>query len=424
MNKFINNIKNKFGETSSHLFKTFFVYGFIALTIIIIKILIARLYGQEELGIFTYFFSIVSLVFLFTSFNFPEAIAQIIVKEPSKLKSLLKNFFPLVILTTVIFTILTLIIIYNTRLNPSLPYFGIAIAAYIIFHTFFYTTYSILRGFKKFANASFYYLINRIIFIVFIIIAFLLSAKFITVLISMGLSLLIAALISLPKIRKLIRRHYQESIKINLKRFIYLSFSLLLMQVGLHSLRFLSEIIIGRLVDFNSLGLYSAYSSITNVIRLIAYVFPVVVLPMAVISKYKIKKSLEKILTMLIPFAVIVLFAAHILVPILYGQQYKTTYLPLALVISSTLLVIYADFNSVFVGENKFSKSYLKIISIDFFLSLIINTALNIYFIVKIGIIGAPIATAITIILKIILNNYGIRKLRLKNRQKETIPNT
>jgi O-antigen/teichoic acid export membrane protein len=408
---YLKKLKNKLGETSTHLFKTFFVYGFIALTMIIIKVLIARLYGQEELGIFTYFFSLVSFIFLFTSFGLPEAITQTIVKEPSKLKSVLKYFFPLVLLTTAFFTTLTLIITYFTNLNPSIPYFGIAFVVYLIFYTLFHTTYSILRGFKKFVDASIYSLISRIFFIAFIITAFLLSMKFIYVLLGLSLALLIATIFSLPKIKKLI---VKEETEIYFKKFIYLSFSLFLMQVGFYSLRFLSEIIIGYLVDFNSLGLYSAYGSITNVIRLVASVFPVVVLPMAVINKYKLKDSLKKILKILIPFSFVVLVLTYFLVPILYGPQYKTTYLPIALVISSTLLVIYAYINSVFVGENKFSKFYLKIIGFDFFLSLIINTALNIYFILKIGLIGAPIATAITIILKIILNSYGIKKLREK----------
>ena len=61
INSKIREILSKFvsGETSKHLIKTYFVYGFIALSLIIIKVLIARLFGQEELGIFTYFFSVV-----------------------------------------------------------------------------------------------------------------------------------------------------------------------------------------------------------------------------------------------------------------------------------------------------------------------------------------------------------------------------
>jgi O-antigen/teichoic acid export membrane protein len=410
---YLKKIENKLGETSAHLFKTFFVYGFITLSIITFKILIARLYGQEELGIFTYFFSLVSLVFLFTSFGFPEAITQTIVKEPNKLRDALKiASFYLAIFTTFFVIIIFLI-------DKNIQQYVAAFLAYIIIYTLSYLTYSILRGFKKFAEASFYSLIARILWIIFLLAIFFTSPNINYLLLSLSLGWLGAAIVAFPRIKKLFQKT-TENIKINKKRFFYLAFSLFLMQVGFYSLRYIDTISIRYLVDFTSLGLYSAYGSITNTIRLVAYVFPVVLLPMAVISKYKLKKSLEKILTILIPFAAFILLAAHILVPILYGTQYKTTYLPIALVISSTLLVIYAYFNSIFVGENKFSKFYLKIIGFDFFLSLVINTMLNIYFIIKIGIIGAPIATAITIILKIILNSYGIKRLRIKNYGSQT----
>lgn len=414
--------RDRLGETSSHLFKTFFIYGFIALTMIIIKVLIARLYSQEELGIFTYFFSLVSLVFLFTSFGLPEAITQTIVKEPSKLKDTIKKVIYLIIPTTIFFIILTLMIINYTKLNPQIKYFNIILVLYLITYTLYFLTYSILRGFKKFEWAAIYSLINRILFIFFIIALFFLSSKFINVLLSMSLALVITAIVSLPKIKKLIKRLSNETTKINLKKFFYLAFSLFLMQVGFYSLRFLSEIIISYLVDFNSLGLYSAHSSVTNIIRLVAYVFPVVVLPLAVISKYKLKESLKKILKLLIPFSLTILILTYLLVPLLYGHQYKTAYLPIALVLSSALLVVYSYLNSVFVGENQFSRFYLKIIGFDFFLSLVVNTLLNIYLILKIGLIGAPLATALTIILKIILNSYGIKKLRMENAAQPTSP--
>jgi len=301
------------GETQSHLLKTFLVYGFIALSIIIIKIFIARFYGQEELGIFTYFFNLVSFMFLFTSFGLPDAITQTIIKEPSKLRSILKYYIPFISITTIFFTSIILLFTFHTDLDPNLPYFGVAIIMYLVSHTFFYTGYSILRGFKEFVKASTYYLINRIIFIVFIVIAFIFSLKFINVLISMSLALIITVPFILPQIKKLISK---ETINAPLKTFLYLAFTLFLMQVSLQSLRFVDALSIKYVVDLTSLGLYSAHSSVTNIIRIVAYVFPIVVLPMAVTSKYKIRKSLKKILLVLVPFSSFVLIATYFLVPL------------------------------------------------------------------------------------------------------------
>jgi len=418
----LNNLLNKFlGETSKHLVKTFFVYGFIALSIIIIKILIAQLYGQEELGYFTYFFSLVSFVFLFTSFGILEALTQTIIKEPKKLRSLLIIIIPLVSISTVFFLLITILITETFNLNPPINNFWLLIVAYVCVTTLFYLLYSMFKGIQRFVEGATYSLINRVIFIVFIIFAFIYSLDFFYVLLSFSVAILISFIFGLPRIKKFIS---PENFNVNLKKFLYLSISLFLMQVGFYSLRFLSEIIIGVIVDFNSLGLYSANSSITNVIRLIAYVFPVVVLPMAVISKYKLRKSVKKIILLLIPFSSLVLVSTYVLVPLLYGQEYVHLTLPIILTISSSLLVLYSYFNSIFVGENNFSSFYVKIILIDFILSLVLNTILNVVMISSFGIIGAPIATSITIIFKIALNVYAIKKLRIRKKLTKENDNT
>ena len=104
-------------------------------------------------------------------------------------------------------------------------------------------------------------------------------------------------------------------------------------------------------------------------------------------------------------------------VPLLYGAQYAHRWLPVALVISSTLLVVYSYLNSILVGENSISKFYFKIIVIDFLITAIINTGLVMVFVRYWGILGAPIATGVTVLLKIGWNWYGIRKLRGKSEE-------
>jgi len=148
------------------------------------------------------------------------------------------------------------------------------------------------------------------------------------------------------------------------------------------------------------------------VIRLTAYVFPVVVMPMAVKSKYKLRKSFWRLLMVLVPFAFVVLVASYVLVPILYGAEYKDSLLPLALVIASSLMVIYSYLNSVFAGENAFSRRYVGIIIVDVLLSLVGSVVLGVMFARYFGIVGVPIAIAFVVLLKILLNVYGIKRLR------------
>jgi len=396
------------GETTPYLIKTFLMYGLIALSIIITKVLIARLYGQEQLGIFSFFFGLVSVLFLFTSFGFPEAVTQIIVKDHTVARAALKEAIKWASLFTIIFSLPFLLsdfFLASTSLKLNF-------IVYILTYTFFYFGYSILRGYKRFVAGSWYSLVNRLLFIFFVIGAYYASlVEFSSVLYGLSLALFVAGLFFIRPCLKLIQIS-SESKSINTTEFRHLAFSLFLMQAGFYLLREIDLIVIPYLVDFTQLGLYSAHSSLSNIIRLIAYVFPVVVLPLAVVSRYKLQQSFRRIVTILVPFTALVLAATYILVPLLYGEEYVNVLLPIALVISSSLMVIYSYFNSVFVGENQVSKSYITIISVDFGLSLLVNTGLTILFVWWWGIIGAPIATAATVLLKIALNLYGIQRLR------------
>ena len=395
------------GQTTPQLYRTFFIYALIALSIIGTKVLIARLYGQEELGIFSYFFSLVTVAFLFTSFGLCEAITQTVVRRPGRLRNALGKTILFIIPSTIIISIP--FVASNYLLSSSS--LKINFVFYILTYTLFYLTYSILRGFKKFTEGSWYSLMNRILFMVFIVIAARWAFPFDWVLLSLSVALCLAGVMALPSIYKLWKRSPKTE-SVPSKEFLSLAGSLFMMQTGFYVLREMDIIIIPYIVDFNQLGIYSAQSSLSNIIRLIAYVFPVVVLPMAVANQYKIKESLYKILKILIPFSLLILLATYIFVPLLYGTGYSDRWLPAVLVLAAALLVIYSYFNSILVGENKMSGFYLKIIVIDFLISVIINTVLLILFIRWWGIVGAPLAISVVIILKILLNIYGIRKLR------------
>ena len=422
------------GETRSHLVKTFFIYGFISLSIIILRVLIARFYGQEELGIFTYLFSLVSLIYLFSSLSLPDALTQVIIKQPHLLKQALLRVVWQIIPPTIIFTLLALFITDIININPEMENFTAAVALYIITYTIHYLTYSILRGFKKFAAASWFSLLNRTLAIVFLIVMFWFSFSFSAVLLSMSAALLIAGVLAIPSIIKAMKEKKQDSIgqmtppeqehtqkkesfmeTLHSKDFFHITLALFLMQVSIYTLRFVDALVINYLADFNSLGLYSAHSSIINVIRLIGYVLPMVVVPMAAVNRYKLRTSFKKIMILLVPFSSVVLIGNYLLIPWLYGPEYQTTYLPVALVISSMMLNIYSYFNSIFVGENKHSSFFIRILWIDFAISMILNTALNFLFVYYWGIIGAPIAVSLVLIIKIALNLYGIKMLRGRN---------
>ena len=157
------------------------------------------------------------------------------------------------------------------------------------------------------------------------------------------------------------------------------------------------EYILGSVV----LGEFNAISTFTNVIRISSGIFPLVLIPLAASKRYKIRKSLFSLLLFLVPFCAVVLFATPILLPLFFGSAFQAPFsLTLALVVSSLLLVVYSFLSSLFLGRKCEKKFVRKVLLWDFALSFIGNIGLNIWFIMAFGVIGAPIATAVVLILK------------------------
>ncbi len=415
------------GETKGHLIKTFLVYFFVSFFMVLTKIVIARLYGQEELGIYSYFFSVASFLFLFTSFGFCEALT----KKLAAGKDSLFDLFKYSALGMLVFTFPIFLLFYLFFPLADVPYMRLSFFLFVGSYSIYYLFYSVIRGKKYFAESSAYTLIWRGFFVLFLVI--FVDLLFWKLLMMLSLGIFVAALCMLPRLYLLVREEklvFEDAKKdleknnpknrnisgggsISSKEYLYLAFSLFLLQVGFYSLRTVDIYFIELLLDFSYVGIYSAYASITNVLRLVAYVFPVVMLPMAAVSNYKIRKSVFRLLFVLVPFSLLIFVLSVVFVPLFYGMEYSGQWmLAFLMVVSAGLLVLYSYFSSIFAGENKVSLFYMKLLGVDFVLSLGLNLLFNYLFISYFGLIGAPVATILVILLKILLLCYGILYLR------------
>jgi O-antigen/teichoic acid export membrane protein len=410
------------GTTSKHLLKTYFVYVFVALLMIITKVVISRFYGQEELGIYSYFFTVGSFLFLWSSFEFPEALTQLIVKGKHDLKQIFWSTARLTLISTTAFVGILITLNRQFVLFSDYPYIFWSLILFIICYSIYYQLYSVLRGDKQFAKSSSHSLVWRVLFVLGILVFALYKLAFWLVLLLLSICILIGAVSMIPGFLRIWKRRL-ESVrevvtKVSSLKLFKLAFALFLVQVGFYSLRTIDIYVLELLLSFSEVGYYSAYASLTNVIRLLAYVFPVVVLPMAAVSNYKIRKSLSRLLVFALPFAVLVLIGTWVLVPVFYGSLYSGGFwLTVTLVLSATLLLLYSYASSIFAGENEVGSWYLWVLGFDFLLSIIGNAALNYYLILRMGIIGAPIATGIVVFLKLVFLLYAIRWFRITGKR-------
>ena len=407
------------GTTSKHLLKTYFVYVFVALLMVATKVVIARFYGQEELGVYSYFFAIGSFLFLWTSFEFGEALTQLIVKGKHDLKQSFWQSVKLGLLTTIVAIGILYLLNRQFELFANYPFIFWSLILFIVSYSAYYLLYSVLRGDKQFAKSSSYSLVWRTLFVIGILFFALFGLPFWQVLIFLSVCILIAAVSMLPSFLKLWNR-VDGAVKsvVSSSELWKLAFALFLVQVGFYSLRTIDIYVLEMLLSFSEVGYYSAYASLTNVIRLLAYVFPVVVLPMAAVSNYKIRKSLSRLLMFVIPFAALVLVGTVIFVPLFYGPEYANGFwLSFALVMSASILLLYSYSSSIFAGENDVSSKYLWVLGIDFLLSIVGNAALNYWLIGSYGIIGAPIATGIVVFVKLLFLLGAIKWVRVRARK-------
>ncbi len=214
----IKQLYSKLGETSKHLLATFIVYGFISLSIIVLRVLIARLFGQEELGVFTYFFNLVGFVFVFSSFGAADALAKVIAKETGALKSALRLSMVIMLPATIVSILIVFIV--NYYFNPGIPGVNLAVVLYIILYSLFFLVYSIYRGHKRFVFGSSLSLLYRVLLIITVFVMFAYRVPFVNFLYVMGLLLIVPVVFVMPSIVKLFRGKLE---KIDGKVFFYMA---------------------------------------------------------------------------------------------------------------------------------------------------------------------------------------------------------
>jgi O-antigen/teichoic acid export membrane protein len=403
---------NMFGKTVKRLSSIFILQILIVGFGFSTNIVITRLFGKESLGIWSYFFSLVILLGIVAQFGINNGLPKLIAINNKIAKSAVKKSLIIITFTSVGVTLIGISLTNILNLNPNINYFSIYVFLYVLLLSYYSIFMQTIIGFKLHSQGVLFSLFHRILFFLSIFVFFLFG--------NFNLILLFSSLAFLPffypminKIKKLIP---EESISINNKIFYRTSFSFFLVSLSFFSLYHIDRLSIIYILSYEQLGTFTAWASTINIIRLVAASLPIVLVPSAAIFQYKIKKSFGKLLIFLIPFAMIIGGLSFLVVPLFYGAGFNldTPWLPWILVISSSLLVIYTFFNSIYVGENKIKKRDMKILGIDAALSIFLNIFLNIIFIKTYGVIGAPIATSIVLLLKIILMFYGLKLMRKK----------
>ncbi|MBT3940932.1 oligosaccharide flippase family protein [Candidatus Woesearchaeota archaeon] len=390
-----------FGKTGSIISTTFVIY-FIATSVgLLTNIVIARFFGKEMFGVYSYFLSITNLIHIFASFGLANTIAKLTEKQLSR--KLLAKILVYVIIASFVFSLVFYQIASYLDLNPALNFFFWLIFGYSLMISVFTILSGAIRRTERYEVSMRFLTFNRVLVFLFILIA-ILSKNFWLVLLSATVSMLLLV----PFKLKLTRLSSQKA---NFKPLFKKSLPFFLALIGMHSIYYIDRISIKYVLNFSELGYYTGFSNYINILRVSAYVIPFVMITASARKDFNIIGSVKKLISFILPFALAIGLTAPYLVVFLFGSEFAKvdSFLIWSLVISSSLLVIYSLINSIYLGQVQETRRKVVILTFDAILAIVVNLALNIFLISKIGLAGAPIATITVLAIKILLNTYGLK---------------
>jgi O-antigen/teichoic acid export membrane protein len=396
--------KINLGKTGNIISKVFIINILIVSIGLLTNILLARFFGKENFGIYSYFFGLTNLIYIFASFGLANGIAKLTQKDLSK--DLLKNVILFLLATSFVISSIIYLVGEHLNLNPSMDFFFWLIFAYGFGVCIFNFMGGSLRRLEKFKLAINFSLYNRIILIILIGFSIIIR-NFWFVLLAMSIAILSLIPLEIKKTKLGLN-------KLNLRNLIITSIPFFLALINMQSMYHIDRISIKYVLDFAQLGYFSAYSNFINILRIGAFTIPFVMITRSSRQDYNIYKSIKKLVILLSPLALIIGLLSPFIVPFLFGAEFVLVNQTLiwSIVTASSLLVIYSLINSIYLGKGH-GKQINIILTIDAILSVIINLILNIILISKMGLVGAPIATSIVLIIKIILNLIGLKLTKL-----------
>lgn len=391
------------GKTGMQISRTFLVNSCVFVVGLFINILIARYFGQESFGVYSYFFGLTNLIYIFASFGLANSVAKLTRDQIGK--SLTKKIVLFVAATSFVFSLIAYFAGRVFGLNPDMKFFFWLVFAYSFGVCAFNIMGGLLRRLERFDLAINFSLYNRLFLLALTGVSILLK-NFWLALVSMSI-----AIISLVpfETRKAELSKSAGSLAGTLKA----SFVFFLALISMHAMYHIDRISINYVLDFVQLGYYTGFSNFVNILRIGAFTIPFVMITKSAHYKYNLFRSARKLLLFVTPVAVIIGLTSPFFVPLLFGAEFQQIdyLLVWSLVLSCLLLVLYSLINSIYLGTENSRKKKIVLI-VDAIFSVAVNFALNIVFIQQIGLAGAPVATAIVLLAKIGLNMYGLKSAK------------
>ena len=398
------------------------------------RILIARNYSQEEYGIFSLSYVVLSIFSTISLMGLKGGVTRQVAHFNGKdQKPKTKGIILTSILSVLIISILLSVFLFylsdvisnfifkDEKLVIPLKIVSIAIP----FLSLTYLFSSIFRGFERVKEKIlFENLLLNILFIILLIPAFLIKINFTSILILFIMSIILNFLFFLTHIYKKKSLLFFERIskyKKNLhsKELLYFSLPLLIISILYMTMSWADSIMLGFFKDIETVGLYNSALPLARLLPIMHSSMGFIYLPIAsgLIARNQSVKLQNLyvlisrwILLLTLPLFSILFFFPRYVLSFLFGSSYIGA--------SSVLIILSIGFIfHVILGPNGSTLTAFGNVKIQMYssvASMVSNIGLNIILIPPYGIQGAAVATAVSLVIpNLILSIELFRRNRL-----------
>lgn len=364
---------------------------------LLVTILLSRYLGPEKFGILNYALALIALLFTFTNFGLNNIAVKNLTHTPEKTNEILGSVFIIqFILACLVFSIFTFFVvtcINNYTLKLTLLILGLT--------TFSKPFDTIKYYFEAQVLSKYIVLSENIAFIVCSIlkILFILNgASYVSIIWLFFLDICSATVLVI------IYYHYTHqhisNWKVNfqlVKQSIQDSWPLFFSGISIILYMRLDQIMLGQMLDYESVGIYSAATRISE----IWYFIPVIIVASANPYLIALQTSNEKeyikklqfissiLIALSLAIAIFFTMASHFIIHLLYGEQYQSAAHILIIHIWTGIFVSFGIIGNQWLITKGFYSYQLH----RTLLGLVINIFFNLILIPSLGGVGAALAT-------------------------------
>ena len=380
---------------------------------------ISRRLGVELFGRWSFFYSILTILFVVSYFGINPSTKVFLARSKSteevKHRLISSLFLRMTISVIFVFFYAIILIYLNSSHIYDLKFLFMLSLPFIFFKSIVEYFRNVFQGIHR---IKYHFYINsceyglNLVFVIFFL-NFFGGLK--SVIMSLTLSVLISSFLGLYLISNYIcLTFYSKSIYDTARRIFRYALPLTFISFGFLLITEIDIVMLGWIKDTHEVGIYAISKNVVNKLPQIAFAITVAVMPsfakidINTINKYifKYKKLLKINFFIYVLISGLIIILAPWFVPLLFGSEYHGSILPLQ-ILSVWLFIV--SFNVIFNSFLDFQKKAQKR-ALHFLITIIINIFANLALIPALSSLGAAIATTSSYVIYVILNGIEVYK--------------